>query len=138
MSVSTAALTTPYAPPRPTSLRRLTVGAGLAAAAAVTAVAAAVRAAGVPFSAGGPIPLAAFAQMTFLGALVGGVTAAVLSRRSAAPRRRFLQVTGVLLALSCVPSVALPPDVATKASLVVLHLVAAAMTVPVLARRLDA
>jgi hypothetical protein len=37
--------------------------------------------------------------------------------------------------VSCVPSVALPPDAATKLTLVATHLVAAAIIVPVLARR---
>ena len=84
------------------------------------------------------IPLGGFAQMTFLGAVIGGVLLAVLNRRSAAPRRRFLQITTALVVLSCVPSVALPPDAATKTALVALHLLAAAMIVPVLARHADA
>ena len=43
----------------------------------------------------------------------------------------------MLTAMSCVPSVALPPDVATKVTLVALHLMAAAIIVPVLARQLE-
>ena len=116
-----------------------TIAVGAAAAAVTTAVAAAIHAAGVPFAVDGEmIPLGGFAQMTFLGAVIGGVLLAVLNRRSTAPRRRFLQITTTLVVLSCVPSVALPPDAATKAALVVLHLLAAAMIVPVLARHADA
>jgi len=58
----------------------------------------------------------------------------VVNRRSADPRTRLLQLTAVLTALSCVPSVAWPPGAVTKATLVVLHLLAAAIIVPVLVR----
>src|SRR5262245_10320211 len=88
------------------SLWRSTVVVGLAAAAIVTAAAAAVHAAGVSLAVDGEmIPLAGFAQMTFLGAVLGGILLAVLNRRSNAPRRRFLAATVALTALSCVPSV---------------------------------
>jgi peptidoglycan/LPS O-acetylase OafA/YrhL len=80
------------------------------------------------------IPLLGFAQLTFVGAVIGGVLLAVLNRRSDRPRHRFLQVTAALTALSCVPSVAMPPDAGTKAALVAIHLLAAAIIVPVLAR----
>ena len=102
-------------------------------------MAAAIHAAGVPLAVDGEmIPLGGFAQMTFLGAVIGGVLLAVCNRRSAAPRRRFLQITTALVVLSCVPSVALPPDAATKAALVALHVLAAVIIIPVLARRADA
>ena len=136
MSVTSPTMTTSTAATRPaTSLRRTTAGIGLAAAVGTTAVAAAVHAAGVPLEVDGEmIPLAGFAQMTFLGAVIGGVLLAVLNRRSGAVRRRFLQITVALTALSCVPSVAWPPDAATKVSLVATHVFAAAIIVPVLAR----
>jgi hypothetical protein len=117
------------------SLRRTTVAAGAGAAAITTAGAAAVHAAGVPLAVQGEmIPLAGFAQMTFLGAVIGGLLLAALNRWSDAPRRRFLQTTTVLTALSCVPSVALPPDAATKLALVTLHVIAALIIVPALVR----
>lgn len=76
MSVTTPTaptVTEPYAVRRASSLRRTTVVAGLVAAAVATAVAAAVHVAGVSFEVDGEmIPLAGFAQMTFLGALIGG------------------------------------------------------------------
>ncbi len=59
----------------------------------------------------------------------------MLNRRSATPRQRFYHQTVALVALSCVPSVALPPSVATKIALVATHLIAAAIVIPVLARR---
>jgi peptidoglycan/LPS O-acetylase OafA/YrhL len=117
------------------SLRRTTVVAGLAAAAVTTAISAAVHAAGVPFEVEGEmIPLAGFAQMTFLGAVIGGVVLAVLNRRSRSAGRRFLQAAVALTALSCVPSVTWPDDTATKLALVMLHILAAAIVVPSLVR----
>jgi peptidoglycan/LPS O-acetylase OafA/YrhL len=109
------------------SLRRTTVVAGLAAAA--------VHAAGVSFEVDGEmIPLAGFAQMTFLGAVTGGVLLAVLNGRSRSAHRRFLQTAVALTALSCVPSVTWPDDAATKLALVALHVLAAAIVVPALVR----
>jgi hypothetical protein len=136
MSTTTATITTTRANTTATpSLRLTTIGVGLVAAAATTAVAAVLRAVGVPLDADGPIPLAAFAQMTFLGAVIGGVLAAIFTRRSHNPARRLVQTTMALLTLSCIPSIALPSDVATKLALVGTHVLAAAIVVPVLARR---
>ena len=117
-------------------LVRATVASGAVAAVTTTAVAATAHAAGVPFAIDGEqIPLLGFAQMAFLGAVIGGVIVAALNRWSSHARRTFLVVAAVLTALSCVPSVALPPDTATKLPLVATHLIAAAIVVPVLARR---
>jgi K+-transporting ATPase A subunit len=108
---------------------RTTVKVGAAAAVATTAAAGALHAMGVSFAIDGEmIPLAGFAQLTFVGAVIGGVLAACLRHR------RFLQVTVALTALSCIPSVALPQDAATKLSLVALHVLAAVIVVPALAR----
>jgi peptidoglycan/LPS O-acetylase OafA/YrhL len=121
---------------RPTrSLTAATVVAGLGAAAVVTAAAAAVHAAGVSFEVQGEaIPALGFAQMTFLGAAIGGVLLAVLNRRSAQSRQRFLQATIALTAMSCIPSIAWPDHAGSKVSLVVLHVLAAIIVVPLLAR----
>ena len=117
------------------SLRWATVVVGLAAAAVTTAVAAALHAAGVSFDVDGEmIPLVAFAEVTFVAALIGGVLLAALNRWSSHPRRRFLESTITLTVLSCLPSAALPDDGATKIALVALHLLAAAIIVPMLAR----
>jgi peptidoglycan/LPS O-acetylase OafA/YrhL len=80
------------------------------------------------------IPLAGFAQMTFLGAVIGGLLLAVLNRRSRSARRRFAQTAVVLTALSCVPSVTWPDEVATKLALVALHVLAAVIVVSALVR----
>src|SRR5689334_332324 len=80
-------------------LPRTTVAVGAAAAVATTAGAATLHAVGVPLAVGGEmIPLAGFAQLTFVGAVIGGVLAVFLHRT------RFVQVTTALTALSCVPS----------------------------------
>jgi hypothetical protein len=139
MSLSTTAptVTAPrYATTRSArSLWRTTVVGGLVAAAVTTAVAAAVHGAGVSFEVDGElIPLVGFAQMTFLGAVIGGVVLAVLNRRSRSARRRFLQAAVALTALSCVPSVTWPDDAATKLALVALHVLAAGIVVPALVR----
>jgi len=132
---STAPQTTTTTTRSAGSLRRTTVVAGLAAAVVSTCVTAAVHAAGVSFEIDGEvIPLAGFAQMTFLGAVIGGVLLAVLNRWSRSARRRFVEATVALTALSCVPSVAWPDDSATKIALVALHLLAAAIVVPALVR----
>ena len=142
MSASTSTLTPgTTAPARSTRTRRswvltrTTIAVGAIAAAIVTVAAALLHAGGVSFEIDGEmIPLLGFAQMTFVGAVIGGFLLAGLDRWSTAPRRRFLQVAVVLTALSCIPSVAMPDDVATKLALVTLHLLAAAIIVPVLLR----
>jgi uncharacterized protein DUF6069 len=116
------------------TLPRATFSAGVLAAAATTAGAAVLRAAGVPLAVHGKIPLAAFAQLTFIAAVSGGVLLAVLIRRSSAPRRWFARITAALTALSCVAPLAFADTTASKIALVALHLLAAGIIVPVLAR----
>jgi uncharacterized protein DUF6069 len=121
---------------RPHPVRRAALVSGAVAAVATTGVAAAAHAAGVPFEIDGEmIPLAGFAQMAMLGAILGGLLAAALNRYSTQAHRWFVRATVVLTALSCVPSVALPPDAATKIILVATHAVAALVIVPALARQ---
>jgi len=136
MSVSTSALTGAPATTRSaSSLRRTTVASGAIAAAATTAAAAALDGLGVSFEIDGEvIPLLGFAQMTFLGAVLGGVLLAGLDRWSSSARRRFVQATVALTALSCIPSVAMPDDAGSAVTLVALHVLAAALIVPALAR----
>ena len=119
------------------TLPRGTATAGVLAAAATTASAAVLRAAGIPLAVHGKIPLAAFAQLTFIAAVSGGVLLAMLVRRSSAPRQRFVRITAGLTALSCVVPLAFADATASKIALVVLHLLAAAIIVPVLARHAD-
>jgi hypothetical protein len=118
-------------------LLRAGVVAGLVAAPATTVVALVGRSAGVSLDLSGEaIPLYAFAQLTFVAALLG-VGIAALCRRRAAPRVRFLQATVALTALSFVPDVLADAAVSTKLLLITTHLVAAAVVIPTLARRLS-
>jgi len=63
--------------------------------------------------------------------------AGLLIRRSAAPRRRFVRIAIGLTALSCVAPLEFADTTASRIALVGLHLVAAAIIVPVLARYAD-
>lgn len=138
-TTATTTTTTTATPARSHPVRRATVTSGLVAAAAVTTVAVVADAGGVPLAIEGEvIPLAGFAQMTLLGAVIGGLLAAALNRWSARPRHRFLAATVVLTIVSCIPSVTLPPDAASRAVLVATHLVAAAIIVPALVRHVRA
>jgi Family of unknown function (DUF6069) len=128
--MSTAILSAPTS-----SLRRTTIVVGAVAAAATTLAAATMRAAGVLLAVHGSIPLAAFAQLTFAGAVLGGLLVAVLNRRSALPRRRFIQIATALTAVSCLAPAAGGDDVASKIGLIAIHLLAAAIIAPVLARQ---
>jgi multisubunit Na+/H+ antiporter MnhB subunit len=116
---------------------RVGLVSGAIAAAANTALAAITHQFGVSLAiAGEQIPILGFAQLTMIGALLGVVIAAVLARRSRSPRTWFVRVTVALTALSLVPDVVADADVATRITLGLTHLVAAAIVVPVIARRL--
>ena len=122
---------------KPHPLRRSTLFVGAATAAGITAFAAVVHAADVPLAIDGKmIPLMGFTQLTFVGAVLGGLLAALFNRRGWS-RSRYVATTIVLTVASCIPSVTLPPDTATKLSLVIAHLLAAGAIVPVLARRVQ-
>jgi hypothetical protein len=126
--------------PRTTTLGSL-VAAGILATAAASAatplVAAAGLAAGISLDiAGAPIPVPGFATLTAFFSLIGVVLAVVLSRTARRPRRAFVRTTVVLTALSLVPDLVVDAAPATKALLMLTHLVAAAIVVPVVARRL--
>jgi MFS family permease len=117
-------------------LRRAALTSGVVAAVSTTAVAAVALAADVPLEVDGEqIPLLGFAQMTLVGAVLGGLIAGVLGRFVARPRRWFVAAAVLLTVLSCVPPVVYPPDIATKAVLVAIHLIAALIVVPSLARQ---
>ena len=127
---------------RTSSLRALTITgiAAIAAAAVATmVVAAAGKAAGVSLDvSGAPIPVSGFGVMTALFSVVGLILAAVLARTVRHPRRVFVRTTIVLTVLSLVPDVIADATPATKALLMLTHLVAAAIVIPAVARRLAA
>jgi Family of unknown function (DUF6069) len=119
------------------ALSRTGVAAAAAASAATMIVAAGGHAAGISLDmAGAPIPVQGFGVLTAVFSLVGLVLAAVLSRTARNPRRTFVRTTVVLTALSLVPDVIADAGLATKALLMLTHLVAAAIVIPAVARRL--
>jgi Family of unknown function (DUF6069) len=109
-----------------------------AAAAATTTLAALGHAAGISLAVtGAPIPLAGFAQLTAFFALVGLGLAAALHRWATHPRTAFVRTTVVLTGLSLVPDLAVGATAAaTRALLITTHLLAAAIVIPAIARRL--
>ena len=129
-------------PAATTSTGSLLVGGVVATALASVAtpvVAAAGNAAGISLDiAGAPIPVPGFATLTAVFSLVGVVLAVVLSRFARHPRRTFVRTTVVLTVLSFVPDVIAPAAPATKALLMLTHVVAAAIVIPAVARRLSA
>ena len=115
--------------------------ATLAAMAATTLAAALARALDVDFAipdGGATIPLSGFASVTGFFSIVGVVLAVALLRWSARPAERFVWTAVSLTAISLVPPFLVGADTATVTALVLLHLVAAAVMIPVLARSLRA
>ncbi|WP_327000436.1 DUF6069 family protein [Dactylosporangium sp. NBC_01737] len=113
--------------------------AAAAASAATMAVAAAGHAAGISLDLGGaPIPVTGFGMLTAVFSMLGVVIAAALSRFARRPRGTFLRTTVALTVLSLVPDAVAVAEPATKALLMLTHLVAAAIVIPAVARRLHA
>ena len=111
------------------------------AMAATTLVAALARAAGVDFElpeGGEAIPLPGFAVVTGFFSLLGVAMALAFRRWSNRPAEHFVRATVTLTALSLVPPLLVGATPATVATLVLLHLVAAAVVIPTLARTLAA
>ncbi|WP_035855630.1 DUF6069 family protein [Cryptosporangium arvum] len=135
-------MTTTALTPAGTSTRALLVAslaATVAAAAATSAVAAAGQAAGISLDvSGAPIPVGGFATLTAFFSIVGLVLAAVIGRFASHPRRVFVRTTVALTVLSLVPDLLADATTGTKLLLMTTHLVAAAIVIPVVARRLRA
>jgi hypothetical protein len=124
-------------------LRRLAVTgfiATLAAATVATTLAAALaQAVGVDFEVpdgGETIPLSGFAVVTGFFSVVGIVIAVALLRWSARPAERFVWTAVSLTAISLVPPLLSGANTATTTALLGLHLVAATVMIPTLARSL--
>lgn len=136
MSVTTAVPSTAV----PSTVRSLPlVRDGLAVAAVATAaLAAAGAAAGIGAVVGGmPIPASGFAVLTAIFSVVGVLLALGLSRWARRPRTTFVRTTVVLTVLSLVPDVVADASVTTKVLLMLTHVVAAAIVIPAVARRLS-
>jgi hypothetical protein len=137
-TTTTAPATTTAAPSAGSLLRRGAVATVLAAA-ATAVVATAGQAIGVSLAvAGAPIPPSGFATMTVIFSVLGLLIALVLRRFARSPRTAWIRTTVALTVLSLVPDVLADADTSTKAVLMVTHLVAAAIVIPAVARRLRA
>ena len=114
------------------------VGAAIAAAALNAVLAAVARSAGVGLevSGGETIPVSGIAFVTAVLSLAGLVIAAALLRWSRHPVQWWLRITVALTAVSLVPPFVAAADTSTALTLVVLHLVAAAVVIPAVARAL--
>jgi hypothetical protein len=115
--------------------------AALAAMATTTLAAALAQAAGVDFEVpdgGETIPLPGFAVVTGFFSLVGIVIAVALLRWSTRPAERFVWTAVSLTAISLVPPFLCGANTATTIALLGLHLVAATVMIPTLARSLRA
>ena len=113
--------------------------ATLAAMVVTTLAAALARAVGVDFEipdGGQTIPLAGFAVVTGFFSVVGIVIAGALLRWSARPAERFVWTAVSLLAISLIPPLLSGANTATTTALLGLHLVAAVVMIPALARSL--
>jgi hypothetical protein len=113
--------------------------ATLAAMAATTLAAALAHAVGVDFEVpdgGEAIPLSGFAVATGFFSVVGVVIAVALRRWSDRPAQRFAWTAVSLTAISFVPPLFSGGNTATTTALLGLHLVAATVMIPTLARSL--
>ena len=130
------------APARTTRARALWVAglvSGAVAAVATTVIAAAARAADVPLAIDGEqIPLLGFAQLTMACAVIGTVMAVSFAKWARRPQRTFVVTTVALTAVSFVPDLLADATTGSKLVLMLTHLVAAAIVVPALAKRVPA
>ncbi len=113
--------------------------ATLAAMLATTLAAALAQAVGVDFEVpdgGETIPLSGFTVVTGFFSVVGIVIAAALLRWSARPAEVFVRTAVSLTAISLVAPLLSEANTATTTALVGLHLVAATVMIPALARSL--
>jgi uncharacterized membrane protein len=137
MYTTYAAPATTTAAPTAGSLLRGGAIAVVVAAAATTAVAAAAQAVGISLAiSGAAIPPPGFATLTVIFSVLGLLIAVGLRRFARNPRTTWIRTTVALTALSLVPDAIADADSATKAVLMLTHLVAAAVVVPAVARRL--
>ena len=133
---ATTALTATAVPSARSLLRGWAVATVLAAAATAT-VAAAGQGLGASLAvSGAPIPPSGFAVTTVIFAVLGLVIALLLRRFTGRPRSNWIRTTVALTVLSWVPDVLADADTSTTAVLMTTHLVAAAIVIPAVARRL--
>jgi hypothetical protein len=117
---------------------------GLAAAAATTAVALGAKAIDIPMmaapqtaTAAEAIPLYGFAQGTITATVIGTLLALALARWARRPAATFVAITVVLTVVSFAGPITTGfATTATRVVLALTHVVAAAIVIPAIARRL--
>ncbi|MEJ3657384.1 DUF6069 family protein [Actinomycetes bacterium KLBMP 9759] len=119
------------------TLLRDGAAATVLAAVATTAVAVAGQAVGISTAiSGAEIPATGFATLTVIFSVIGVLIALGLRRFARRPRTTWIRTTVALTVLSLVPDVLADAATTTKILLMVTHVVAAAIVVPAVARRL--
>ncbi|WP_109508168.1 DUF6069 family protein [Nocardioides speluncae] len=113
--------------------------AAVLASVAAILVGALAMAAGVDFElpdGGESIPVLGFGTTTMIFSVVGLGLAAALRRWAQHPSRTFVRTAVALTAVSLVPPFLVDANLVTAIALVLTHLVAAAVAIPLIARRL--
>jgi hypothetical protein len=148
MPTTAASAPTPAAPSASFPARRrvwpVSYLAGLAASVAVETWGLAARAIGVPMRAAGfgshhatPVTVGMFAMGTMVVTFWFTFAVILMARFAKNPRRAYLRTALPLLALSlAVPITAADTAVSTKLTLAAAHLIAGAVIIPAVARRL--
>jgi len=139
MTTTQSATSAVVAPEQGRGLFAIGLMTAIAAAAFATLVGGIAMVVGVDFElpdGGESIPLSGFAVTTFVFSMVGLVLAAAIRRWSRRASTAFVRVTVTLTLVSLVPPFLMDANAGTVASLVLIHLVAAATFIPVLARKL--
>ena len=141
-STPTSIPTSTVSPVRTTRARALWaagVVSGAVAAVATTFVAAAAGSADVPLAVDGEeIPLLGFAQLTIMCVVIGTLLAVSFAKWARRPQRTFVVTTVALTAVSFEHDLLADATTGSKLVLILTHLVAAAIVVPALAKRLPA
>jgi uncharacterized protein DUF6069 len=138
-AITTTRTVTTSSVPTVGSLLRDGAAATVLAAVATAAVAAAGQAVGFSLDiAGATIPASGFATLTVIFSVIGLLIAVGLRRFARHPRTTWIRTTVALTVLSLVPDVIADAATTTKVLLMVTHLVAAAIVIPAVARRLRA
>ena len=149
--MTTTATSMPASPPGGTAVRprrpvsQVSIAAGAAALVVIEAYGAIAHAAGVPLRAAAlgahtaaPVSAGWLAFGVALATFWGTVLAVVFARRAARPARAFLAATLPLLSLSLGGPLTAHATTATRVTLACGHLIAAAIIIPAVTRRLAA
>jgi hypothetical protein len=119
------------------SLCKVGALAGLGAGIATGVIGAVASAIDVPLNVGGnEVPVGAFFGSAFVAVLAGTGVAAVLARKDEHPARAFAAIAVIVTLFSLGGPLSADAETATRVTLVLAHLAAATVAIPVIARRL--